>query len=147
MTIGRMILALLFVSAVAVGVTIFFGGFVDSPTYSNATTGYNQTAFVEVAKDTQDMAVEMNETISQSEFTGIAAIDLPLTMVVGGFNTLKLALKSVDIFDQLFYALIEGAGLPLGWFLPYVTTAIAVIFILGLASILLRYDILGGSRY
>lgn len=147
MTIGKLILSLLFVSALAIGSTMFFGGFVDSPTYSNTSMTYNQSRFEAVASDTQALAVEMNETISNTEFTGIAAIDLPLTMVRGGYNTLIITMKSINIFDNLFFAIIESTGLDLAWFLVIVMASLGVIFALGIISILLRYDVIGGSRY
>jgi hypothetical protein len=139
-------LALLFVSGMAIASTLFIAGFTSSSSYSNATSGYVTTEYEQTANQTMALAGEMNNTVTNMQVTGFLPVDLPLYVVRGGYDALKLTFKSIDIFNSLFTAIISSSHLPLGWFQMLAMAGIAIIVLFGIISVLMRFDILGG-RY
>jgi len=139
-------LALLFISGLAIASTLFIAGFTASSSYSNSTSGYETADYEQVANETMALAGEMNNTVTNMQVTGFLPVDLPLYIVKGGYDALKLTFKSIDIFNGLFTTIMESTHLPLAWLQMLAMAAIAIIVLFSIISVLMRFDILGG-RY
>lgn len=130
-----MIIGLIMFSGLVVGFSTFYGNI--ATTYGKT---YTDLAFLNATSRTNTMVNQLKSSVETTRMTGIAIVDIPLTIASGVYNTLKLLFGSVNIFSSLLTDLTSIFGIP-GWVVVMVMGIISTIIVFEIISGVLRYRV------
>lgn len=130
------IISLLLFSGVVMGMTSFYGDlsstYGKNPNMSNLTS-LNQTLVI------QNDIKQYKGAVEDQSITG-DFLDVPLTIVTGVYNILKMFLNSINIFGSLIFSINNTLQLP-DWFVGIVISIITIIIVLTIVSAIMKWDL------
>lgn len=139
MRIGAIMLGALVIVMFTVGMANFMGSM--STSYGTNATSVNESAFMAKAEEVKNISASMKDAIESSRVTNIPAIDLPIAVMKGLWEAARLFFATADIYTTLISDMAITSMLGMGWFTGLVLAVVGVVIVLGVLSVLHKYEL------
>lgn len=130
---------LLFALIIFSGVLIGLANFSSDLLSSYGVAGEDITD-LEVTSAVESHVETLKESIENTQLTGVAILDVPLTIASGAYNTLKLLFTSTNLYLSLLGGISEILPIP-GWVITTIMGCLSIFIIFEIVSAIMKYKV------
>jgi len=135
--VRALVIMILLASMVIIGTAMFYGSFAE--TYGS--TGVDDISNFSSATQAQTLATNMRDSIKDAKLTNVELVDIPFTIITGGYNAFKLVFDTIDYVNAMTNDLVVFTGLPIGWAVTILTGLVMVIIVFAALGALLKWEV------